>query len=145
MINHAVLKTSKHGSFQVTQLCKSVAICEAKGGDRYNWGNATEKDPAFLVYFGCRKDQLPGYIQEFNTFYRCYWCEVRKPKHLKGFEAEIKIRGMQRYTDAHAHGLDSLVSTQSRLEYLANPNAKSEDLIEYDEYEYYVTGHQPRW
>ena len=49
MINHAVLKTSKHGSFQVTQLCKSVAICEAKGGDRYNWGNATEKDVRFVL------------------------------------------------------------------------------------------------
>ncbi len=48
MINHAVLKTSKHGSFQVTQLCKSVAICEAKI-DKHNWGNATETEVRFVL------------------------------------------------------------------------------------------------
>ncbi len=113
-----ILKHSPHKSFRLTKLVESVAICEAVKGDRYNWGNATETEPAFLVYFGCRKDQVAGYIKEFNTFYRCYWCEIREPKHLKGFEAEIKIRGMQRYTDTHAHGLDSLVETQSGLESL---------------------------
>ena len=118
MINHAVLKTSPHGSFQVSQLCKNIVICEAVKGDRYNWGNATEKEPAFLVYFSCRKDQIAGYIKQFNIFYRCYWIEIREPKRLQGFEAELKIRGMQRYTDTHAHGLDSLVETQSNLESL---------------------------
>ncbi len=49
MINHAVLKTSKHGSFQVTQLCKSVAICEAVKGDRYGWGNATDEQVRFVL------------------------------------------------------------------------------------------------
>ncbi len=58
MINHAVLKTSKHGSFQVTQLCQSVAICEAVKGDRYGWGNSTDSEPAFLVYIGCKKDEV---------------------------------------------------------------------------------------
>ena len=135
MINHAVLKTSKHGSFQVSQLCKNIAICEAKGGDRYKWGNGTENEPAFLVYFGCRKDQVAGYIKEFNTFYRCYWCEIREPKRLKDFEAEIKIRGMQRYTDTHAHGLDDLVESQELRDFGCDS----------DEYDYYLTGHQQRW
>ena len=132
MINHAVLETSPHGSFQVSQLCQSVAICEAVKGDRYNWGNATETEPAFVAYLGCKKEQVAGYVKDFNTFYRCYWCEVRKPKHLKGFEAEIKIRGMQRYSDTHAFGLDYLVESQ-----------EFRDLgCDSDEYEYYVTGYQ---
>ncbi len=135
MINHAVLETSKHGSFQVTQLCQNIAICEAVKGDRYNWNNATDEEPAFLVYLGCRKDQVAGHVKDFNTFYRCYWCEVRKPKHLKGFEAEIKIRGMQRYSDTHAYGLDYLVESQE----LRDLGCDS------DEYEHYTTGVQQRF
>ena len=106
MLNNAVLKVSLHGSFQVTQLGESVAICEAMNGDKHGWDNATEDEPAFMVYLGCSKDEVSGYVKTFNTFYRCSWCEVRKPKYLKGFEAEIKIREMQRYTDTHAWGLD---------------------------------------
>ena len=134
MINHAVLKTSKHGSFQVTQLCKSVAICEAKGGDRYNWGNATETEPAFVVYVGCKKEEVAEKINYINNALNCYWCEIRKPKYLKGFEAEIKIRGMQRHSDNNAYGLDYLIWKENNYEYL-----------EEDEYNYYLTGHQPRW
>jgi hypothetical protein len=64
-----VLKVSPHGSFKVTQLCVSVAICEAVNGDRYGWGNGTETEPAFLVYLGCKKDEVKGYIRTLNTFY----------------------------------------------------------------------------
>lgn len=34
MLNDSVLKVSPNGSFKVTQLCESVAICEAVKGDR---------------------------------------------------------------------------------------------------------------
>ncbi len=44
-----ILETSPHGSFKVTQLTRSVAICEALKGDRYGWGNAINGKPAFLV------------------------------------------------------------------------------------------------
>ena len=134
MLNHAVLKTSKHGSFQVTQLCKSVAICEAVKGDRYNWGNATETEPAFVVYIGCKKDEVAEKINYINNALGCYWCEVRKPKYLKGFEAEIKIRGMQRESNNNAYGLDYLVWVENNYEYL-----------EEEEIEYYATGYMPRW
>ncbi len=134
MINHAVLKTSKHGSFQVTQLCKSVAICEAKGGDRYGWGNGTENNPAFVTYLGCKKDEVVEKINYINNALGCYWCEVRKPKYLKGFEAEIKIRGVQRHSDDNAYGLDYLVWKENNFEYL-----------EEEEIEYYATRHMPRW
>ncbi len=124
MINHAVLKTSKHGSFQVTQLCKSVAICEAKV-DRHNWGNATETQPAFIVYLGCKKEEVAEKINYINQALNCYWCEVRKPKYLKDFEAEIKIRGMQRHSDEETNGLDFLLWSQNDFNH-----------IEEDEYNY---------
>lgn len=134
MLDHAILKVSPHGNFKIIQLCRSVVICEA-AKDPHNWGNATDTEPAFLVYLGCRKDEIAGYIKTFNTFYRCYWCEIRQPKHLKGFEAEIKIRGMQRYADTHAFGLDYLVESESAKHFGCD----------YDEYNSYTTGYQPRW
>ena len=123
MLNDSSLKVSPHGSFKVSQLCKRVVICEALKGDRYEWGNATETEPAFLVYLGCTEAELSGYLKTINTFYRCEWCEVRKPKYLTDFTAEIKIRGMQRYADTHAFGLDSLVNTES-LKPTVTPVAK---------------------
>jgi hypothetical protein len=114
---------SPHRSFQVSQLCKSVAICEAFAGDRYCWGNATETYPAFLVYLGCRQDEVAGYIKSFNTFYRCYWCEIRQPKYLKEFEAEIKVRGMQRESDKNTFGLDDLLKSEEAKHFSCNGTA----------------------
>jgi hypothetical protein len=135
MLDDSVLKISPNGSFKVTQLCESVAICEAMKGDRNGWNNATNTEPAFMVYVGCKKDEVKGYVQTFNTFYRCEWCEVRKPKYLKGFEAEIKVRGMQRYSDTHAFGLDYLVESEEAKHFGCD----------YDEYNYYTTGYLPQW
>jgi hypothetical protein len=117
MLNQ-IIKTSAHGSFQVTQLCKSIAICEALKGDKHDWGNATTTKPAFLVYFGCNNAEIEKYVQTFQTFYRTEWCEVRKPKYLKGFEAELKIKGMVRYSDIHQNsfGLDYLMQSELNKE-----------------------------
>ena len=71
---------------------------------------------------------------KINNALGCYWCEVRKPKYLKGFEAEIKIRGVQRESDDNAYGLDYLVWKENNFEYL-----------ESEEIEYYATRHMPRW
>jgi hypothetical protein len=60
---------------------------------------------------------------------------VRSPKYLKGFEAEIKIREMQRYSDNHAFGLDYLIESESAKHIGCND----------DEYQYYTTGYLPRW
>ena len=104
MLNQ-IIKTSPHGSFKLTQLCESVVICESVKGDRHGWGNATDTEPAFLAYLGCKKDEVAGYIKTFNTFYRTViGTKSAKPKYLKGFEAEIKIRGMVRYSDTDAKG-----------------------------------------
>ena len=118
MLNDSVLKVSPHGSFKVSQLCKSVAICEAKGSDRHNWGNATDNEPAFIVYLGCKKNEVSEKIRYINNVLDCYWCEVRKPKYLKGFEAEIKIRGMQRWSDEDLNGLDHLVWAENDFNYI---------------------------
>ena len=44
-----IIKVSPHKSFRVSKIANSVAICEANADDRYNWGNATETEPAFLT------------------------------------------------------------------------------------------------
>ena len=108
-----IIKESPHKSFRVSRIANSIAICEANADDRYDWGNATEEDPAFLVYLGCKKTEVAGYMKTLNLFYRCDWCETRKPKYLKDFEVEIKIRGMQRYADTHAFGLDYLLQSET--------------------------------
>jgi hypothetical protein len=134
MLNDSVLKVSPHGSFKVSQLCKNIAICEATKSDRHNWGNATETEPAFIVYLGCKKDEVAEKIRYLNNALGCYWCEVRQPKYLKGFEAEIKIRGMQRNSDEETNGLDFLLWAENDFNYL-----------EEDEYNYYATGYTSRW
>jgi hypothetical protein len=134
MLNDSVLKVSSHGSFKVSQLCKSVAICEATVSDRHNWGNATETEPAFIVYLGCKKNEVASKIRYLNNALGCYWCEVRQPKYLKGFEAEIKIRGMQRNSDDETNGLDFLLWAENDFNY-----------IEEEEYSYYTTGYMSRF
>lgn len=127
------IKLSPHGNFQITKLLETVAICEAIE-DRYNWGNATEDKPAFIVYLGCQKNEVAEKIRYLNNALGCYWCEVRKPKYLKGFEAEIKIRGMQRHSDEETNGLDFLLWAENDFNY-----------IEEEEYNYCTTGYMPRW
>ena len=135
MLNDSPLKVSPHGSFKVTQLCESVAICEAMNGDKHGWNNATDTEPAFIVYLGCSQDEVKEYVQTLKTFYRCSGCEVRQPKYLKGFKVEIKIREMRRYSDKIAFGLDYLVESQQWRDFGCD----------YDEYQYYSTGYLPHW
>ena len=52
------LKSYTQGNFQIIPICKNIAICEAKV-DKHNWGNATDKELAFLAYVGCQKDEVP--------------------------------------------------------------------------------------
>ncbi len=106
-----IIKTSPHGSFKVTQLCQNVVICE----DIYNkqkWGNATEEQPAFMVYVGSSRQEAKGYVQTFNNLYGCKWCEIRTPKYLTDFECEIKVKGM------HRLGLNHLVQEHNLSDYL---------------------------
>lgn len=129
------IATSPHGSFEVNRLCESIAICEAVKGDINNWGNGTDTEPAFVVYLGCKKEEVSSHVNTFKTFYRCAVCEVREPKYLKDFEVEIKVRGMQRESDQNAFGLDYLVESQQWHNFGCDS----------DEYDYYTTGTQQHW
>ena len=108
-------KISPHSSFQVTELCESLAICEAMDGDPYDWGNATNTEPAFIVYLGCQPSDVAKYVEKF--------------------EVEIKIRGMKRRSNSEGLGLDHLTESEEDKEFGCN----------YDEYNYYATGYLPRW
>jgi hypothetical protein len=134
-MSNQIIKTSPHISFQVTQLCESVAICEAIKGDQYQWGNATATEPAFITYLGCQKEEVAEYIKTFSTLYHVSECEVRPPKYLKGFEAEIKVRGLQRESNRQAFGLDHFLESEIEKHLGCN----------FDQYEYYRTGALPRW
>jgi hypothetical protein len=127
-------QSSQKRSKEIKQLAPNIVICSANQDDKFNWGNATETEPAFLVYVGCSEDEVAGYDKTFITFYRC-WCEIRQPKYLKDFEVEIKIREMQRYSNSHAFGLDYLVESESAKYFGAD----------FDEYNYYATGVMQRW
>jgi hypothetical protein len=131
----SIVKQSIQKSFQLNQLAQNIIICEAISQDYHSWKNATETEPAFLVYLGTSKEEIAAYIKTFNTFYRCFWCEIRSPKYLKGFEVEIKVREMQRYSDSHAFGLDYLVESESAKHIGCNE----------EEYNYYTTGLMQRW
>ena len=129
MLNDSLVQVAPQGSRKVTQLSKSVAISEEIKE------NGTESERAFLVYLGCREEEISGYLKTINTFYRCSWSEIRKPKYLREMTAEIKIRGMQRYSDSHGLGLDYLIESESAKQIGCDP----------DEYDYYTTGARTHW
>ncbi len=131
----SVLKTSPHGSFKVTQLSENIVICEAQKGAPLGWGNADIYGSAFIAYLGCKKDESQEYIERLFSIYQCQSCEPRKPKYLKDFEIEIKIKGMRRTSSLEGLGLDHLL--ESEEEKILG--------ISYDEYNYYCSGYLPRW
>lgn len=97
-------------------LCQSVAIVE-NTTDHYSWGNATEDEPAFLVYIGFRsREEAIALKNTLLKFYRCSDVTLRPAKRMS-FEWEIKARGMQRYTDTYAFGLDYLIEGQHMQEW----------------------------
>ena len=107
----ASLSEKRSGSFKITQLAESVAICECVKGDRHRWNNATNTKPTFIVYLGCGKGEVKDWIEKLNNFYHCYWIEVLQPKLLLKFEAELKILGMKRCSDMDSLGLDFQVKS----------------------------------
>lgn len=66
-----LVQESPHKSFRVSRIAKSIVICEANAEDRFDWENATDTEPAFIVYLGCQKTEVAGYMKTFNLFYRC--------------------------------------------------------------------------
>jgi hypothetical protein len=100
--------------FEFHELLPGLVICEASR-DLHGWGNATAKAPAFLVYLGYNS---PTERDEWITKLRLIWKiegEIldRPSQRVKGCWHEIKIRGMQRYSDPNVFDLDYLSESQS--------------------------------
>jgi hypothetical protein len=92
-------------------LCDSIAIVESST-DRYGWGNATEDEPAFLVYLGFyTREQAIAMKDTLIRFYRCESVQVRPAKRMAGLDWELKAYGLQRYGDSYAFGLDDLIES----------------------------------
>jgi hypothetical protein len=96
--------------WKIKEATPNLLIVESRR-DLWNWGNATATEPAFLVYLGCSAAEAPKLAASIARFYRCEVIE-RAPKRISGYERELKIRGMKRWTDTAALGLDSLVRSQ---------------------------------
>ena len=130
MINQKICG-SPNGSFQITQLSKSVAICEALKGDRYGWENEEDDLPAFIVYIG-----FSYHLDAYNfsdvlmKFYRAAKCVIRKGKRLD-YPFEIKVYGLQRESDCDHFGLDDLVLSRSAREEYEEAEMR---LKQYEEY-----------
>jgi hypothetical protein len=120
--------TAKYSNYlDLNYLCHSIAIVESKS-DRWNWGNAEEDEPAFLVYIGFdRREDAIAVAETIRRFYRCD-AEVRKAKRIAGFEWEVKVRKMQRYTDSYAWGLDQLLESAKTWEFSLPAKKPEEEL-----------------
>ncbi len=99
--------------FEFTELLPGLVICEAPR-DLHGWNNAMASTPAFLVYLGYN---VPSERDEWITKLRLIWKiegEIldRPSQRVKGYWHEIKIRGMQRYSNPNVFELDYLSESQ---------------------------------
>jgi hypothetical protein len=99
--------------FKFTELLPGLVICEALAGI-HSWNDATANTPAFLVCLGYN---VPTERDEWITKLRLVWKiegEIldRPSQRVKGYWHELKIRGMQRYSDPNVFELDYLSESQ---------------------------------
>jgi hypothetical protein len=95
-------------------LLPGLVICEAIQ-DIHGWNNATANRSAFLVYLGYN---IPGERDEWISRLRLIWQikgEIvdRPSRRVTGYWHEIKIRGMQRYSNPAVFELDYLSESMS--------------------------------
>jgi hypothetical protein len=116
--------------FPFTELLPGIVICESIDGDPHSWGNATHRQPPFLVYLGYNFPQeRDDYIAQLRHIWKIDTEIIsRAAKRVTGYWYEIKIRGMRQHSDPAVfdldylsdsmdYGLDFLVHlVQSRLE-----------------------------
>ena len=123
--------------FPCRELLPGLVICESIEQDErdqfvdiHRWGNATAKQPPFLLYLGYNSPQeRDDYIAGLRHIWKIDTEITYRPaKRVTGYWYEIKVRGMQRYSDPSVfeleylseskdYGLDFLVHfVQARLE-----------------------------
>jgi hypothetical protein len=121
--------------FTFTELLPGLAICEA-AQDIHRWGNGTEVEPAFLVYLGYN---IPQERDEWIARLRSIWSidtdiTYRASQRVNGYWHEIKIRGMQRYSDPAVFDLDFLSeSKQYGLDFLIHFHQMQLEAAAYEE------------
>jgi hypothetical protein len=103
--------------FPFRGLLPGLVICESiekNNDDRFidirSWGNATAKQPPFLVYLGYNSPQeRDDYISQLRRIWQIDTdLTYRAAQRVTGYWYEIKIRGMQRYSDPAVFDLDYL-------------------------------------
>lgn len=121
--------------FKFTELLPGLVICEA-AQDIHRWGNGTEVNPAFLVYLGYN---IPQERDEWIARLRSIWSidtdiTYRASQRVNGYWHEIKIRGMQRYSDPAVFDLDFLSeSKQYGLDFLSHFHQMQLEAAAYEE------------
>jgi hypothetical protein len=122
--------------FEFIALLPGLVICEAPVRDPHSWGNAHIDKPAFLVYLGY---DIPQEREEWIARLREIWkidTEImsRAAKRVSNYSYEIKVRGMQRYSDSIVFDLDYLSeSEQYGLDFLVHMRQMDLEAAAYEE------------
>jgi hypothetical protein len=122
--------------FEFIELLPGLVICEAPIDDPHSWGNARINKPAFLVYLGYN---IPQEREEWIARLREIWkidtqIMYRAAKRVSNYSYEIKIRGMQRYSDSIVFDLDYLSeSEQYGLDFLVHMREMELEAAAYDD------------
>jgi hypothetical protein len=109
--------------FPCKELLPGIVICESIDGDPHSWGNATHRQPPFLVYLGYNSPQeRDDYIAQLRHIWKIDTeITYRAAKRVTGYWYEIKIRGMRRYSDPAVFDLEYLSENQDYgLDYLVH-------------------------
>ena len=122
--------------FIFTELLPGLVICEAPADDPHNWGNAYTNKPAFLVYLGYNIPQeRDDWIARLRSIWGIRSKIVYRPSHrVSGYWHEIKVRGIQRYSDPTVFDLDYLSeSKQYGLDFLVHMRQMEIEAAAYEE------------
>ena len=119
--------------FPTCELLPGLVICESIKGDPYQWGNATTDCPPFIAYIGYNTpSERDGYICQLRQIWKIQ-SEItyRAAQRVKGYWHEIKVHGMQRYSDPAVFDLDYLSESKDYgldyLQYLIEIRLEEED------------------
>jgi hypothetical protein len=116
--------------FPCRELLSGLVICESIEKDErdrfidiHRWGNATTKQPPFILYLGHNSPQeRDDYIAQLRHIWKIDTeITCRPAKRVTGYWHEIKVRGMQRHSDPDVFDLEYLSeSKQYGLDFLVH-------------------------
>lgn len=121
--------------FIFTELLPGLVICEAIR-DIHGWNNATVDKSAFLVYLGYNTPQeRDEWISQLRLIWKIGGEVVYRPsQRVKGYWHEIKIRGMQRYSNPAVFNLEYLSESMNYgLDFLVHLQQHELEAAAYEE------------